>query len=48
MTELKPDDPLTDMDSFFAKIEENLKSGNLRLIFFLEEAPQELKAWSSP
>jgi hypothetical protein len=44
MTELKPDEPLSDLEAFFAKIEENLKSGNLRLIFFLEEAPQELKS----
>lgn len=31
-------------ESFFEMVENNLKEGQLRLIFFLEEAPQELKS----
>ena len=31
-------------DLFFQRVEENLKEGNVRLIFFMEEAPSELKS----
>jgi hypothetical protein len=33
----------TDVGHFFSRVEENLKAGQMRLIFFLEEAPNELK-----
>ena len=33
-----------DISDFFGRIEANLREGQLRLIFFLEEAPQELKS----
>lgn len=33
-----------DISDFFSRIEANLREGQLRLIFFLEEAPQELKS----
>ena len=32
------------VDAFFQKIEDNLREGQIRLIFFLEEAPSELKS----
>lgn len=38
------DSEYTENESFFEKVENNLKEGQLRLIFFLEEAPQELKS----
>jgi hypothetical protein len=31
-------------DTFFAKLEDNLRQGQVRLVFFLEEAPIELKS----
>lgn len=31
-------------DLFFQRVEENLKAGSLRIIFFMEEAPSELKS----
>ncbi len=40
---LEPDTGETSED-FFAAIENNLKEGQLRLVFFLEEAPSELKS----
>jgi len=39
---LEEDDP--GIDSYFEAIENNLKEGQIRLIFFLEEAPFELKS----
>lgn len=33
-----------DISDFFSRIETNLREGQLRLVFFLEEAPQELKS----
>lgn len=42
LSSLGPED--TDsMDSFFDQMEENLKAGQIRIVFFLEEAPNELK-----
>jgi len=38
------DTEYTEPEVFFARVENNLKEGQLRLIFFLEEAPQELKS----
>ena len=38
------DSEFTENDDFFERVENNLKEGQLRLIFFLEEAPQELKS----
>ena len=40
----KLDSELAESDNFFERIENNLKEGQLRLIFFLEEAPRELKS----
>lgn len=34
----------TENDDFFERVENNLKEGQLRLMFFLEEAPQELRS----
>lgn len=34
----------TESEEFFERVENNLKEGQLRLIFFLEEAPAELKS----
>jgi hypothetical protein len=31
------------LESFFSRMEENLKEGQIRIVFFLEEAPNELK-----
>ena len=38
------DSTISESDSFFETVENNLKEGQLRLVFFLEEAPQELKS----
>ncbi len=38
------DSEYTKPEDFFENVENNLKEGQLRLIFFLEEAPQELKS----
>lgn len=38
------DSEVTDIEDFFEQVENNLKEGQLRLIFFLEEAPVELKS----
>lgn len=40
---LRPDEQLT-VDAFFERVENNLREGQIRLVFFLEEAPQELKS----
>lgn len=40
---LAPDDDL-DADGFFQRAEDNLRQGQVRLIFFLEESPFELKS----
>jgi hypothetical protein len=40
---LQPDQPDT-IDAFFEQIEDNLREGQVRLVFFLEEAPSELKS----
>lgn len=40
---LQPVDDLT-ADSFFERMEENLREGQLRIIFFLDEAPVELRS----
>lgn len=42
LSALELDQP--DVDAFFTNVEQNLKAGNIRLIFFLEEAPRELKS----
>ncbi len=39
---LRPDDEL-DIDSYFRRLEDNLREGQVRLVFYLEEAPTELK-----
>lgn len=38
------DSTISESDNFFEIVENNLKEGQLRLVFFLEEAPQELKS----
>lgn len=40
---LQPDDDLS-TDAFFQQLEDNLRQGQIRLVFFLEEAPMELKS----
>jgi hypothetical protein len=40
---LKPDGSDT-VDEFFQQVEDNLREGQIRLIFFMEEAPAELKS----
>jgi hypothetical protein len=40
---LQPDDDL-DVTSFFERLEHNLREGQVRLVFFMEEAPIELKS----
>jgi len=40
---LRPEESDT-VDEFFEMIQDNLREGQLRLVFFLEEAPQELKS----
>ena len=40
---LQPDDNLS-TDAFFQQIEDNLQQGQIRMVFFLEEAPMELKS----
>ena len=40
---LQADDDL-DISSFFERIEDNLREGQVRLVFFMEEAPVELKS----
>ena len=41
--ELQADDEL-DVDSYFERLENNLREGQVRLVFFMEEAPTELKS----
>lgn len=43
LRELRPDQEI-DVDIFFEQVENNLREGQIRLIFFLEEAPMELKS----
>lgn len=43
MNRLKPEDP-EQVDDFFQRIQDNLRVGKIRLIFFLDEAPNELKS----
>jgi hypothetical protein len=43
MTRLQPESPDT-VEVFFQRVQENLREGQLRLIFFLEKAPIELKS----
>ena len=43
MQRLKPEDP-DELDVFFQQIQDNLREGQIRLVFFLEEAPMELKS----
>jgi hypothetical protein len=38
------DSTISESNNFFEIVENNLKEGQLRLVFFLEEAPQELKS----
>lgn len=40
---MRPDDDL-DIDSYFDCLENNLREGQVRLVFFMEEAPTELKS----
>lgn len=40
---LRPDDEL-DIDMYFERVENNLREGQVRLVFYLEEAPSELKS----
>ncbi|RME60897.1 hypothetical protein D6779_01245, partial [Candidatus Parcubacteria bacterium] len=40
---LQPDDDL-DVDEYFQRIEDNLREGQVRLVFFLEESPMELRS----
>jgi hypothetical protein len=43
MSSLAPDDNL-DTGSFFDRVAENLREGQLRLVFFMEQGPMELKS----
>jgi hypothetical protein len=43
LSQLRPDQEI-DVDTFFEQVENNLREGQVRLIFFLEEAPMELKS----
>jgi len=40
---LQPEEP-DSLDVFFQRIQDNLREGQVRLVFFMEEAPQELKS----
>lgn len=40
---LQPDEPES-VDSFFQHVQNNLREGQVRLVFFMEEAPAELKS----
>lgn len=40
---LQPDEPEV-IDTFFQRIEDNLREGQIRLVFFMEESPPELKS----
>jgi len=40
---LQPEEP-DSVDVFFQRIQDNLREGQVRLVFFMEEAPQELKS----
>lgn len=43
LSALQCTDPTT-VDAYFERIQENLRESQLRLVFFMEEAPQELKS----
>lgn len=43
MSNLQPSDA-QEVDDFFVKLESNLREGKMRLVFFLEKAPPELKS----
>lgn len=43
LAELKPDDDLP-VGQFFQRMEDNLREGQIRLVFFLEEGPPELRS----
>jgi hypothetical protein len=43
LAKIQQEEQLT-ADLFFQRVEENLKIGNVRIIFFMEEAPSELKS----
>lgn len=43
LSKLRPDQEI-DVDTFFEQVENNLREGQIRLVFFLEEAPMELKS----
>lgn len=43
LTELKPDDDLSSAE-FFQRVEDNLREGQIRLVFFLEDSPLELRS----
>jgi hypothetical protein len=40
---LRANDELT-LDSFFDRVQENLREGQLRIVFFLEESPMQLRS----
>ena len=42
LKKLQPNDSLT-VDGFFERAEENLRQGQVRIIFFMEESPVELR-----
>jgi hypothetical protein len=39
---IAPEDP--SVDAFFERVEDNLREGQIRIVFFLEEAPMELRS----
>ena len=43
LANLRPDDDLN-VDEYFQRLMDNLREGQIRIVFFLEEAPQELKS----
>lgn len=43
LRKLQPDQEIA-VDTFFEQVENNLREGQIRLVFFLEEAPMELKS----
>ena len=42
LVSIAPEDP--DVDTFFGRVEDNLREGQIRLIFFMEESPMELRS----
>ena len=43
LSQLQPDDSLS-VDEFLERVENNLRQGQVRMVFFMEEAPHELKS----